>query len=219
MRPVKLAGTGVGGSILDGARQILQSDVADRHRGWIGFDPHSRLRPVNRDLAHAGQNTKALADLRIGIVVELAFRDGVADQRNVLDRLVIRIRLGKCGSARQIDRKLCLGASDGRLHIGRRAVEALGEIKLKNKTGVALTIVRGHQFKTRDLHELALEWRGHIVGHRSRSCSRIVDLDLDNRIIDGRQIAYRQPKICQHSKQYDGDGQRDRHYRTTNENF
>ena len=158
-------------------------------------------------------------DLRVGVVVELAFGDRVADQRDVLDRLIVGIRLGECGRAGQIDGELSLGARDGRLHVGRRAVEALGKIKLQDKTGVPLTVVRGHQLQARDLHELALQRRGHIVGHRVRRSSRIVDLHLDDRIIDGRQIAYRQPKICQDSEQDDGDGQRDRHYRTTNEDF
>src|SRR6202167_289498 len=217
--PVELARTGVCSPVLDRTRQIFQRDVADRHRRWIGLDPHRRLRAIDCDLAHAGQYAKPLAHLSVGIVVELSFGNRVTDQGDIFNRLVVRICLGESGRARQIDGKLCLRPRDGRLHIGRRAIEALREIKLQNEARVPLTIIRGHEFQARDLHKLPLQWRGNIVGHRIRRGSWIVDLYLDDRIVDGRQIAYRQSRICQDPEQENGDSQRDRHYRTANKDF
>ena len=101
--PSNWPGAGVAGAVLDRVGQIFQRDVADRHRRGIGLDAHRRLRAVDRNLAHARQNADALADLRVGVVVELAVRHRVADQRDVHDRLVVRVRLGERGRAGQID--------------------------------------------------------------------------------------------------------------------
>ena len=106
---------------------------------------------------------------------------------------------------------------DRRLHVGRSRVEALGEIELQDEAGVSLAVVGGHQLEAGNLHELALERRGHVVGHRLGRGARIVHLHLDHRIIDRRQIVHRQLKIGQHSEQNDRDRQHDRHHRTTNE--
>ena len=84
---------------------------------------------------------------------------------------------------------------------------------------MSLAVVRSYQLQSRNLHELALQRGGHIVGHRIRRRSRVVDLYLDDRIINGRQIADGQPEISQRSKQDDRDGQCDRHHRTANEDF
>ncbi len=199
--------------------QIFKRDVANRHRRRIGLDAHRRLRAVHRNLADAGQNADALADLRVGVVVELAFGGRVADQRDIHDRLIVRVRLGKRRRAGQIDGKLSLRARDCRLHVGGGSVQALREIELQHEAGVSLTVVGGHQFQARNLHELALQRRGHVVRHRLGRCARIVDLHLDHGIIDGRQIADRQAKIGHHSEQDDRDGQRHRHDGTTNEEF
>ena len=50
-----------------------------------------------------------------------------------MDRLIVRIRLGKCGRAWQIDREPAPGTGDRGLHIGRGAVEAFGKIKLQDE--------------------------------------------------------------------------------------
>src|SRR5208282_6096990 len=81
IRAVELASPGVGSAVLDGIGQIFEGDIADRHFRRIGFNPHCRLSAVYRNLADPRQNADALANLSIGVVVELAFGGGVADHR------------------------------------------------------------------------------------------------------------------------------------------
>src|SRR6266481_6191437 len=102
MRPIKLTCTRVTGAILDGIIQVVERNVANGHRGGVGFDPHRRLSSINSDLADAGEDADALTDLSIGIIVELSGRDGVTGKRDVKDRLIVGVRLGECGRAWQI---------------------------------------------------------------------------------------------------------------------
>src|SRR5215469_5626244 len=84
---------------------------------------------------------------------------------------------------------------------------------------MSLPIVGGHQFKARNLHELALQRRGHVVRHRLRCGTRIVHLHLDYGVVDRRQITDGQAEVRRHSEQDHRDGQRHRHHRTTNKDF
>ncbi len=138
------------------------------------------------NLADPRQNADALAHLSIGVVVELAFGGRIAHHRDVHDRLIVGVGFRECGRAGQIDGKLSLRPRDCCLNVGGSAVEALGEIELQHEAGMSLAIIGRHQFQARNLHELALEWRGDIVGHRLRRRSRIIDLHLDHGIIDRR---------------------------------
>ncbi len=217
LRPVELTCAGVAGAVLDRGGQIFERDVADRHCRRVRLDPHGRLRAVHRNLAHARQDAEPLADLRVGVVVQLSFGDCVADQHQVHDRLIVRVRLGERRRTGQIDRQLSRGPRDRRLHVRGSAVEALGKIELQDEVGVSLGVVGSHQLQPRNLHELALQRRGHVVGHRLRRRARIVHLHLNDRVVDSRQIADRQLKICDQSEQNDGDAQRNRHHRTANE--
>ena len=65
----------------------------------------------------------------------------------------------------------------------------------------SLSALGSHHLQSVDLHELAFERRGDVVGNRIRTGARITHLHLDDRIVDGRQIVYRQLKITQHAKQ------------------
>ena len=185
MRAVKLAGAGIGSAILDGIGQIFESDIADRHLRRIGFDSHRRLSAVYGNLADPRQNADALTDLRICIVVELAFGSRIADHRDIHDRLIVRVSLRERGRAGQIDGKLSLRPRDGCLNVGSGTVEALREIELQHKAGKPLTIIGGNQFQARNLHELALQRRSHIVRHGLGRCARVTYLHLDYGIVDG----------------------------------
>ena len=84
---------------------------------------------------------------------------------------------------------------------------------------MSLRVVGGHQLEAGNLHELAFQRRGDVIRHRLRRGARIIHLHLDHRVIDGRKIAHRQLEISDQPKENDGDAQRNRHYRTTNEKF
>jgi len=219
MRSVELAGAGIAGAVLDGVGQIFQRDVADRHCRRISLNANGGLRSVHRNLADAGQDAEPLADLRIGVVVELAFGLRVADQHQVHDRLIVGVGLGERWRAGQIDGELSRGAGDGRLNISRGRVQTLGKIELQHEVGVALRIVRGHQLEAGNLHELALQRRGDVVRHSLWRRAGIVHLHLDHRVIHRGQVAYRQLKVGYQSEQNDGDAERNRHDRTANEEF
>ena len=73
------------------------------------------------------------------------------------------------------------------------ASRLLDKIELQHEAGVALAAVGGHQLQAGNLHELALQRRGDVVGHRLRRRARIVHLHLDHRIVHRRQIVHRQP--------------------------
>ena len=123
MLSVDLPCAGITRAVLHRIGQIFDCDVPDCHRGRICFNPDRGLRAVHRNLTNSGQYAESLADLCIGVVVKLAFRYGVTDQRDVHDRLVVWVGLRECGRAGQIDRKLSRGAGDCSLNISCRRVQ------------------------------------------------------------------------------------------------
>src|SRR5438094_4172255 len=72
MFAVKLAGAGVAGSVLQRRGQLIDGQIARGHRGRVRLDANGGLSAIDGDLAHARENANALADLRIGVVEELA---------------------------------------------------------------------------------------------------------------------------------------------------
>ena len=93
-------------------------------------------------------------------------------------RLIVRIGLGERRRAGQIERQLALRLGDGGLHIGGGGIDAFAQIELQREAGVALAAVAGDQFQTGNLHELALERRGDVVGHRLGRGTGIGDVHL-----------------------------------------
>jgi hypothetical protein len=85
-------------------------------------------------------------------------------------------------------RKLSRCASDCSLNVSCGSVQTLGKIKLQREAGVPLAIVGGHQLQARNLHELAFQWRGYVVGHRFWRRARVIYLHLDDRVVNSRQI-------------------------------
>ena len=217
VRTVELTRPRVARPVLDRADQVVHREVAGGHRRGIGLDPQGGLGTVHRDLADSGQDADPLADLGAGVVVQLAFRRRVAGQGHVENRLIVGIRLAERGRGGQIDRQLSLGLRDRGLHVGGRGIQALGEGELQDEARASLTAARGHQLESRNLHELTLERRGDVVGHRLGRCAGIPHLNLDDRIVDSRQVVDRQAPVGQHTKQDHGHGQDDRHHGTTDE--
>ena len=76
-----------------------------------------------------------------------------------------------------------------------------------------------HQLQSVDLHELPLERRGDIIGHGLGTRARIIGLDLDNRVVNRRQIVYRQTKVTENAEQNRRQSQDRRHDRSANEWF
>ena len=87
------------------------------------------------------------------------------------------------------------------MHISGRGIDILVQSKLQSKAGLSLSALRGHHLQAIDLHELALERRGDVVGNRVRTRARVTDLHLDDGIVHRRQIVHRELKVAQHSKQ------------------
>ena len=195
MRTVELPGSGISGAVFDRVGQVFQGDIAGCHGRGIRFDANGRLCSVNSDLAHAWQNADTLADLRVGVVVKLPLRHRVADDGDIHDRLIVGIGFSKRGRTGKIDRQLPARARNGRLYVGGGAVEAFRKVKLQYEARVPLDIVRGDHLESGDLHELPFEWRGDVVCHSVRRCARIVHLDLDDWVIDCRQVAHGQSGV------------------------
>src|SRR5580658_720076 len=219
VRAVELPGAGVSRAVANGADQIVEREVACRHLRRIGLDAHSRLRAIYGNLADARQNADALADLRAGVIPELTFGDAVAAEADVDQRLIVRICLGKCWGRGKVHGQLRFCARDSSLHIRRGGVHILRERKLQDEAGGALPAARGHKFKAGDLHELALERRGHVVSHGFGRGAGIADADLDYGVVHCRQVIYRQREIREHAKENDRCGQNDRHHRAANKWF
>src|SRR5262249_19226185 len=104
-RVIELSCADRAGAVSDRGSQIIDGYAASPHGGRIGLDPDRRFRAEYANTAHAAQNADPLAHLRAGIVVELSRGHRVADQRNVHDRLVIGVSLGKRRRRRQVDRQ------------------------------------------------------------------------------------------------------------------
>ena len=127
---VELAGPGVAGAAADRRRQVVDRDAARPHRPRIRLDANGRLGAEDGDAAHARQDADALADLDVRVVVELAGGDRVARQRDVHDRLIVRVRLGQGRWRRQVDRQAAGGLRNRGLDVGGGGVDALVEREL-----------------------------------------------------------------------------------------
>src|SRR5438874_8376840 len=97
MFAVKLAGAGVAGSVLQRRGQLIDGQIARGHRGRVRLDANGGLSAIDGDLAHARENANALADLRIGVVEELALRRSEEHTSELQSRrdLVCRLPLEK----------------------------------------------------------------------------------------------------------------------------
>src|SRR5262249_25830876 len=106
---------------------------------------------------------------------------------------------------------------DGRLHIGRGGVEGLAEGELQRQLGVSLRALAGDQLQPVDLHELPLQRGGHVGGHRLGAGSGIVDVDLDHRVVDGRQVVDRKLEVAEDAEEDRGEGEDRGHHRPADE--
>src|SRR5439155_8338906 len=97
---LKLAGAGIAGSVLQRGGQVIDGQIARGHRGRVRLDANGRLSAIDGDLAYPRENANALADLRIGVVEQLALRGAVASDPHVHDGLVVQIGFGEGGRAR-----------------------------------------------------------------------------------------------------------------------
>ncbi len=181
-----MARSGVTRSALDRGAQIVNRDSARPHSRRIRFDPNRRLRAIDIYPRHAGQDTEALAHLRACVVIELARRDGIAGQRDVHDRLIVRVAFRICRRRRKIGRQTADRLGDCRLYVGGRGINVFFESELKRESCDSLSALGSHHLEPVDLHELALERGGNVVRNRIRACSRVTHRHLDHRIINCR---------------------------------
>ena len=186
MRAVELPGAGVTCPAMDGVHQVVERQIASRHRRRICFYAQCRLRAVHGDLAHARQNADALADLGARVIPELPFGDAVAGKSDINERLVVRVRFAEGWWRWQVDWQLRFRLRDRGLHVGGGGINALRERELQDEAGVTLPAVRGHKLKPGNLHELTLERRGHVVGHGLGRGARIAYAHLDDGVVHGR---------------------------------
>ena len=142
-----------------------------------------------------------------------------ADEHQILDRLIIRVGFRKRRRAWEVDGELSAGSRNSGLHVGGGGVETFVQIKLQNEARVSLAVVGGDHFQARNLHELAFERRGHIVGHGFRRRARITHLHLNDGVVDCRQVADRQAQVREQTKQDDRDRQGNGHHRASDEEF
>ena len=137
------------------AGQVIHGYVAGPHLGRIGLDANRRLRAVHEPLgSRPAGYADPLADLGVGVIVELPSCERIAGERDVQDWLVVGIGLGECRRRRKVHREAARGLRDGRLHVGGGSVDALFQNELEREARVSLSALGGHQFQTVDLHEL-----------------------------------------------------------------
>ena len=214
---VELAGAGIAGAAADGRRQVVDRDAPRPHRAGVRLDADRRLGAEDGHAAHPRQDADALADLDVPVVVELPGRDRVARQRDVHDRLVVRIRLGQGRRRREVDREAPGGLRDRGLDVGRRGVDVLVQGELEGQAHVPLGALRRDDLEAGDLHELALERRRDVVGHRVRAGAGVVGLHLDDRVVHGGQVVHRQLPVAEDAEQHHRGGEDRRHDRPADE--
>src|SRR5918996_9350 len=90
---------------------------------------------------------------------------------------------------------------------------------MESESHNALSTLRRYDLEPVDLHELALEWRGNVVGNRVRACARITNHHLDNGIVDRRKIVNRELEITQHAEEDHRQSEDCRHHRPPDEWF
>ena len=112
---------------------------------------------------------------------------------------------------------MSLRAGDRRLDVIGSTVNVPGEVELQHQPRRALAAAGRDEHESRDLHELPLERRGHVGGHRLRSCAGITGLDLNDGIVDRRQIADRQPEVRVDAEDDDGEAERHCHHGAADE--
>ena len=108
---------------------------------------------------------------------------------------------------------------DRGLHVGGRGIDALAQGELQGHVRVALGTLRGDELQSVDLHELALERRGDVVGDGLRAGAGIIRLHLNDGIIDGGQVVYRQTKVTENAEKNHRQGQHRGHDRAANKRF
>ena len=109
---VELPGALIARSLANRGGEIVNRHSAHGQRRRVGLDSHRRLRAIHLHRAHAADDADALADLRVGQIVQLPARHGVAGERDIEDRLIIGIGLGEGRRAGQIDGELSRRAGD-----------------------------------------------------------------------------------------------------------
>ena len=88
---------------------------------------------------------------------------------------------------------------------------------MERETRVPLGALRGHELQSVDLHELPLERRGDVVGHRVRAGPRVVRLNLDHGVVHRRQVVHGELQIAEHPEEDHGDCQDRGHDRPADE--
>ena len=108
-RGVELTRARVTGAVLDGRRQVIDGDAAGPHGGGIGLDADRGLGAEDVHATHTRQDADPLAHLGAPVIVELTRRDRIAGERDVQDRLVVGVGLGKGRRRRQVHREAARG--------------------------------------------------------------------------------------------------------------
>ncbi len=154
-----------------------------------------------------GHGAQALRHQRVGEVGERAQRDGVGRERQRDDRRIGRVHLGVGRRIGQVARQGGAGGVDGGLHVLRGGIDVAIESELQRDLADAEGRGRRHGGERRDLPELALQRRGHQVGHGLGVGARQLRRDLDGREVDLRQRGDRQPPIAEPAAEHHGERQ------------
>ena len=96
------------------AGNIVQGQIPRGQRSRICLDPNRAFNAINVHLRNARQNVEALLDLGGGVFIKIAVGQRVTGQRDISDRLIVRIGLEERRRTRQIARAV------GRWHAGWR---------------------------------------------------------------------------------------------------
>ena len=105
---------------------------------------------------------------------------------------------------------------DGSLHIGRSISDALAQNELQRQRRVALCAVARDDVEAGNLQKLFLQRRGDVVGYRCRVRAGIGAGNLNNGIIDCRQIIHSELSIGREAGDDHRQRQQHSHHRSAN---
>src|SRR5205807_3273046 len=163
-------------------------------------------------LRNSWQDVDALRDFGRAVAIEFAVGQRIASQGDIHYRLVVRICFRKRGRTWQVGGKLSLGALNRRLHITRSAIDAFAQVELDGDVRAPLRARARDQADAGNLRECFLQRRRDRVRHRHRISAWIGRSNGDDRVIDRRQIIYRELIVTEDAEDEDRNRQQHGHY-------
>ena len=106
--PVQLAGAKIGSALADSVGHVRHRQTKRGELIHLDLDPNGGSGAVDLNLTYPINDRDLLTQLGISVIVKIPFRHRIAHQCDIVDRLIVRIRLLKGGRLGQIGRQEAL---------------------------------------------------------------------------------------------------------------